>query len=220
MLATGCAHKTPVSVQSAAPQELPPDPIYAVTVSSNSLDRVAKDVNASHIAPGDKVAFAAMVSQHRSKPQALDGKAVGEMINEERAYQMGLQMVVQSRQREDARRKAMGKLVDVKVISERDESLRTTLTFVVQNKTAKPIEGIETGMYVYNLKGARVGMGDLDIEHDIPPGATQRFPMRLSYLKFGEDAGSMRINAGKPKTINLKIKVVKYKDGTEAGSDE
>jgi len=220
LVVSGCAHKTTVSITSSAPAAIPPDPVYAVAVSPGSLAQVTKRVAASHISPADKAAFEAMVLQHRAKPQALDGKSVGEMINEERAYTVALQMVSQARQRESARRDAMARIVDVRVTNHRDEPLRTTLTFAVQNKTAKAIEGIELGMLVYDARGVRVGMGYPDLEHGVGPHGAQTFEIPVSYLKFGEDAGAMRLAAGKPKTISLQIKVVKYKDGTESGSEE
>lgn len=209
-----------MAVASAVPSEEPADPAYALTVSPGNLRSVSAQVAQSHIAPGDKLLYGLMVAQHVKRPVELQGKSVAEMVSEERAYQMGQDLVRQARRRDYNRLVAIKKLVDVEVVGRRDEDLRTTLHLRIRNKTARALEGVDTGILIYNPKGQRIGMTEIEAEHDVAPYGTVIFPVVLPYLKFGENAGVMRLAAGKPKRVDLLVKIVKFADGTEAGTDE
>lgn len=133
---------------------------------------------------------------------------------------MGQDLVRQARERDYNRQVAIKKLVDLDVVGRRDEEFRTTLQLRIHNKTARKIEGVDTGVFVYDLKGRRIGMTEIEAEHGLAAHATGTFPVVIPYLRFGENAGVMRLAAGRPKRVDLLPKIVKYADGTEAGTDE
>jgi hypothetical protein len=209
-----------VAVASAVPASEPSDPVYAISVSPANLKSVSAQVAQSHIAPGDKLLYGLMVAQHLKRPAELQGKTVAEMVSEERAYQMGQDLVRQARMRDYNRLVAIKKLVDVEVVARHDQEFRTTLRLRIHNKTARAIEGVDTGILIYNPAGQRIGMTEIEAEHDVDPHGTATFPVVLPYLKFGENAGVMRLAAGKPKRVDLLLKIVKFADGTESGTDE
>ena len=208
----GCAHKTE---QQAQARTLDTMQIYAKNVAGVS-QRVAQ----SALPQTDKLAFAAMIDQHRAKLSVLDGKTVRDIINQERAYEVGLLLGAQERANDLKHEKLIVGIMSLAVIGHRDEDHRIVLTLRVQNKTAKTMRRFDSGIEVHDTKGTRLGIAEFETQSTIAPHQTAAITIAIPYLRFGEDAGSMRLAAGKAKSIDLDVKEIKYTDGTDAGYDD
>lgn len=161
-----------------------------------------------------------MIDEHRDKPQALDGKTVHEIILEERAHRIGIKMAADERKSDAKHRAQMAGLIEVTIVRHRDEEHRIVFTLRVRNKSAKALTRFDSGLEVHDSAGARIGLAEFRTDRNIGPHQTVTFDQPVTYLRFGEDAGTMRMAQGKRKSIALGVKEIKYADGSDAGYDD
>jgi hypothetical protein len=118
-------------------------------------------------------------------------------------------------------RQEMARLIVAGVAGYREHDRTISLLLHIQNKSAKTIRLFDAGLNVHTLApDRRVGLAEVETERIIPPHASVEFWLPLRYLRFGEDAGTMRLAQGKPKHIALDVTEIKYTDGTDAGYDD
>lgn len=114
----------------------------------------------------------------------------------------------------------MARLIDANVPQTRDADRTISLYVHLHNRSAKPIRSLEAGLEVHDSAGKRIGLTEIGIEKPIAAHGTLAFWYPVRYVRFSEDAGTMRLAAGKPKTIQMDVTEIKYADGTDAGYDD
>lgn len=181
------------------------------------LERVARDVRGSDLSAGDKDAFAAAAAL---RPATLAGKTIRQIINEQKTYELGLRLAAQAHAADAKHRLQIARIMDVGITSYRDRERALELTLRVRNKTPKTIRRFDTGIIVSDAAHTRIGLAEFAIDRTIPPHAMVEIVAPVAYVRFGEDAGRVVLAAGKPKTIELDVKEIKFTDGTDAGYDD
>jgi hypothetical protein len=181
------------------------------------VEGAARDVRASGLSAADKDAFAAAVAL---RPTTIVGKTVRRVINEQKSYELGLRLAAQARAADARHRLQMARIIDVGIRAYRDRERSIELTLLVRNKTSKTIRRLDAGLEVNDAAHARIGLAEIRVDRTIAPHATDEIVVPVAYLRFGEDAGSMVLATGKPKTILLDAKEIKFADGTDAGYDD
>ena len=147
--------------------------------------------------------------------------AVLSEANKAKAYAVGLQLAAQDRAADKAHRAEMARLIDAAVLRTREQDRTLSLLLRLHNKSAKAVRSIGAGLEVRDPAGKRLGLAEIDdAPVRIAPHATVTAWEPIRYVRFGEDAGTMRLAAGKPKRIDLQIIELKYADGTDAGYDD
>jgi hypothetical protein len=147
--------------------------------------------------------------------------AVLSEANKAKAYAVGEKLAAQDRAAEKAHRAEMARLIDAAVLQTREHDRTLALLLRLHNKSAKAVRSIGAGLEVRSPSGDRLGLAEIDdAAVRIAPHATVSVWEPIRYLRFGEDAGTMRLAAGKPKHIDLQIVEVKYADGSDAGYDD
>jgi hypothetical protein len=179
--------------------------------------QAAREVRLSDLPASDKDAFAAAVAL---RPTTLAGKTVRQVINEQKTYELGLRLAAQARAADARHRLAMARIVDIGVTSYRDRERALELMLRVRNKSSKTIRRLDAGIEVADASHTRIGLAEFSVSPSIPPHATAELSVPVAYLRFGEDAGLLVLAAGKPKTITLDVKEIKFADGTDAGYDD
>lgn len=90
----------------------------------------------------------------------------------------------------------------------------------LHNKSAKRITSLDSGIFVVDGSGRRIGMTEIHIARGIAPHESVAFWYPMRYLRFGEDTGAMVRAAGKPKRVSMDVTEIKYADGSDAGYDD
>jgi hypothetical protein len=141
--------------------------------------------------------------------------------NKAKAYAVGLQLAAQDRAADKAHRAEMARLIDATVVRTYEQDRTLSLLLRLQNKSAKAIRGIGAGLEVHARSGKRLGLAEIDdVPIRIAPHGFASVWLPIRYVRFGEDAGTMRLAAGKAKQIDLQIVEVRYADGSDAGYDD
>lgn len=141
--------------------------------------------------------------------------------NKAKAYAVGLQLAAQDRASEKAHRAEMARLIDAAVVRTHEQGRTLSLLLRLQNKSAKAIRGIGAGLEVCDGSGKRLGLAEIDDAHvHIAPHGSASVWLPIRYVRFGEDAGTMRLAAGRPKHFDLQIVELRYTDGSDAGYDD
>jgi len=147
--------------------------------------------------------------------------AVLSAANKAKAYAVGLRLAAQDRAADKAHRAEMGRLITAAVVQTREQDRTLSLLLRLHNKSAKAVRSIGAGLDVHNAAGKRLGLAEIDdAAVRIAPHGTVSVWEPVRYVRFGEDAGTMRLAAGKPKHIELQIIEVNYADGSDAGYDD
>lgn len=136
------------------------------------------------------------------------------------AYAVGQRLAAQDRAQNAAHRAEIASLIDATVSQSREANRTISLYVRLHNRSPKTIRDLEAGLEVHDRHGKRIGLTEIAIEKPIAAHGTLAFWYPLRYLRFGEDAGTMRMAAGKPKTISMDVTEIKYTDGTDAGYDD
>ena len=127
-------------------------------------------------------------------------------------------MAAQARQADARLRAKMAKLVRVRVLSSRDLGQGIALVFEITNRSAKPLTQIGGAMEVRRVgHSARIGLIELHLKITVTPHARVRIERDMWYLRFGEDAETMRAAARAPKRFTITIRQLVYADGTKVG---
>lgn len=136
------------------------------------------------------------------------------------AYAVGRRLVAQDRDREAAHRAQMARIIDATVSQTRDVDRTISLFIRLHNKAAKAIKSLDAGLEIHDASGARIGLSEIHVTHAVPARGSSAFWYPMRYLRFGEDAGTMRMAAGKPKRVRMDVTEIKYTDGSDAGYDD
>jgi len=215
-LLTACAQHA----ASPSPSPKPADRVLGTVVSVANLATVQRAVSHSALPAPDKTAFAAMVSQHRGRPAALNGKTVGEMIAEEHAYVMAVRMADAARAADRTHRREMDALLFVRASPGKSDARGLALNLTVRNKSSKTIRSFDAGIEVHDSLGKRVGLAEFEVTRIIPGRAAANVSYRLPYQKFGGDGRAVQAMRGKKLTLPLDVKVITYADGSTAGDGD
>lgn len=141
--------------------------------------------------------------------------------NRAQAFAVGEKLAAQDRANEAAHRTQMDRLLDISVVRMRDADRETSLLVRIHNKSVKRIRELDAGLEVDAASnGRRLGLAEIHLDREIAGGAFQTFWVPLRYVRFGEDAGTMRLAEGKPKRAQLEATEVRYADGSDAGYDD
>lgn len=136
------------------------------------------------------------------------------------AYAVGQRLAAQDRADTAKHRAEMAHLIDASVPRTRDVDRTISLYVRLHNRSAKTIRSMEAGLEVHDSGGKRIGLTEIGIEKPIAAHGTLAFWYPVRYVRFSDDAGTMRLAAGKPKTVHMDVTEIKYADGTDAGYDD
>jgi len=179
-----------------------------------------RSVDASTLPAGDKRDFKTFVDSNELRQVAYEGKTVREVINAERAFEVGKRLEAQDRESDAVRRAAMAKLISLEITHISDRERGVELLVRAQNRTGKPIRGFDAGLEVDDAKShRRIGLAELHVTQPLRPRAMRTFLYPMRYVRFGEDTGSMRLSAGWPKVAHLDVFGVSFA-GSEAPDDD
>jgi hypothetical protein len=141
--------------------------------------------------------------------------------NRAEAFAVGQQLAARDRANDATHRSQMDRLIDVSVVQMRDADRQTALLVQVRNKNAKRIRSLDAGLEVHAVSGGRrIGLAQLHLDRDIPGGAVRQFWVPVRYVRFGEDAGTMRLAQGRPKRAEMEVTEIRYADGSDEGYDD
>ena len=157
---------------------------------------------------------AALTACSHSSQIALDPRKARE------AYAVGQRLAAQDREQQAEHRAQMARLISSTVTKTRDADRTISLLVRLQNKSAKAIKSLDAGLEVHNASGKRIGLAEITIAREIAPHSNATFWYPMRYVRFGEDTGTMRLAAGKPKTVQMDVTEIKYADGSDAGYDD
>lgn len=170
------------------------------------------------------LALAAALSgcEHHAEAAAAPSSAqVLSAANKAKAFAVGQALAAEDRKAETEHRSEMDRLVDLSVTGIRDEDRQITLFIKIANKSKKAIASLDAGLEIHSATtGRRVGLAEVHISRPIAANTTATFPLTLRYVRFGEDAGTMRLMEGRQKRASLEATEIKYTDGTDAGYDD
>jgi hypothetical protein len=195
-------------------------PVDQVTVTAATLSQVKSAVAESTLPADDKAAFAAFAATYEKQPEMLAGKSVRTIINQQRSYEVGVALAAEDRAKTAELRAKMARYIETSVTAYSEDAHMLTLNMRVRNKSSKAIKSFEADLIIHDDAGRRVGIAELHVTHSIPPGVIARWPMPMTYYRFGEDAPSMRQAAGRHKTIAVYCKEIIFADGSDAGDDD
>lgn len=159
------------------------------------------------------LAAALAACSHPAQPMLSAAKA-------REAYEVGQRLAAQDRARTAEHRAQIARLISAAAPSIREADRTISLYVRLQNLSAKRIRSVEAGLEVHDARGSRIGLTEIAIDKPIVAHGTVAFWYPLRYLRFGEDAGTMRLAAGKPKSVRVDVTEIKYADGTDAGYDD
>lgn len=140
--------------------------------------------------------------------------------NARAAYAVGQRLAAQDRANTAEHRAEMARLIRADIPKTRDAGRTISLYVRLQNFSAKAISAIDAGLEVHDASGRRIGLAEIDLDKTIPPHKALAFWYPMRYLRFGEDAGTMRLAATQPKTAHMEVTEIKYSDGSDAGYDD
>lgn len=164
---------------------------------------------------GAAVFAAALVACSYQSPKAVLDPAKATV-----AYTVGARLAAQDRTEQAEHRKAMSRILDARVTQTKDKDRTISFFIQLRNKCDKRITSLDSGLFVYGEDGQRIGMAELHLAKPIAAHATSAFWYPMRYVRFSEDAGTMRLAAGRPKRVRLQVTEVKYADGADAGYDD
>jgi len=162
------------------------------------------------------VAFAAALSACSHQPS----KAILDPAKAKIAYTVGERLAAEDRAQQAEHREEMSRLIDARAIKTHDEDRTVSFFMQIRNKSTKAIASLDSGIFVYDAAGRRIGMSEFHLAKPIAPHAVIAFWYPMRYVRFSEDAGTMRLAAGKPKRTQLEVTEIKFADGTDAGYDD
>lgn len=147
-------------------------------------------------------------------------KPILDPVKAQEAYAVGERLAAQDRANTTNHRAEMARLIQASVSRTREAGRTISLYVRLYNRSAKAIRSMEAGLEVHDAAGKRIGLTEIGIEKPIAAHGTLAFWYPLRYVRFSEDAGTMRLPAGKPKTVQMNVTEIKYADGTDAGYDD
>jgi hypothetical protein len=136
------------------------------------------------------------------------------------AYAVGQKLAAQDREQQAEHREEMARFIESTVTRTRDKDRTISLFVKLRNKSAKAIKSLDAGLEVHDASGTRIGLAEITVAQTIAPHASAAFWYPMRYVRFGEDTGTMRLAAGKPKTVRMEVTEIKYADGSDAGYDD
>lgn len=190
-------------------------------VTQTNVAEVSRGVEADRsIARKDRDRFLAFVSEHESTPDAYTGKTVTQIVNLQKAHEVGVRLQLEAEREDRAHRAALARVIDAEIVKapERERSIEYVVR--VKNLTRKTIAHIEFGLEVHDASGKRIGLAEMRSDAHVLARTQRDLEIPMRYVRFGEDAGPMREAAGQPKTYELLVKEIKYTDGSDAGYDD
>lgn len=114
----------------------------------------------------------------------------------------------------------MARLIDATVPRTRESDRSIVLLLRLRNKAPKAVKAIDAGVEVRDAHGKRIGLSEIHVARAVGAHGEAAFWYPMRYVRFSEDAGSMRLAQGKPKTVDLEVTEIRYADGSDAGYDD
>jgi hypothetical protein len=102
-------------------------------------------------------------------------KPILDPVKAQQAYAVGQRLAAQDRKDQAEHRKEIAKLIDARVIETRERNRTISLLVRLHNKSAKTIRTLDSGVFVYNTAGNRIGMTEITLAKAIAPNATVAF---------------------------------------------
>ncbi len=126
--------------------------------------------------------------------------------NRDKTHAVALALMAQDRANDAKHRAEMDRLIDADVVRSRDEDRAVSLLLRLHNKTAKTVKTIGAGLEVDDNRGKRLGLAEVDgAAIHIQPHGTVSLWLPVRHVRFGEDAGTVRMAACKRKRIRLSV---------------
>lgn len=147
-------------------------------------------------------------------------KPILDPAKEQQAYAVGERLAAEDRAQQAEHREEMSGLIVAAVTKTREQDRTISFFMQLHNKSAKAITSLDSGLFVYDTAGHSIGMTELHLAKPVAPHATVAFWYPLRYVRFSDDAGTMRLAAGKPKHVRMDVTEIRYADGSDAGYDD
>lgn len=195
-------------------------PLEQRTVTRSDETSISAAVRDGRLPQSDKDAFAAYLFDNAKRPEAFEGKTVREVIEAQRAHEVGVRLERQDRESTRARRAAMARVIVLAVRGIRDTANGVVLDVDVTNRSAKAMTGFDAGLEVHDGRThRRIGLAELHVERRVAPHSRAGFAYPMRYVRFGEDTAGMRLAQGRPKSATLDPAGVRFADGPAADTD-
>jgi hypothetical protein len=140
--------------------------------------------------------------------------------NARAAYNIGQRLAAQDRAQAARHRAEMARLIQANILTARDAARTISLYLRLHNLSARPIRSVNAALEIHDAAGERIGLAEIDLDKTVPAHTSIAFWYPIRYVRFGEDAGTMRLAAGKSKTIHVDVTEIRYADGSDAGYDD
>ncbi|MDQ2680734.1 MAG: hypothetical protein M3Y21_06915 [Candidatus Eremiobacteraeota bacterium] len=195
--------------------------IDGLVVEPDAIDAAKHRVAVSSLNPKDKDDFAAFAETYAQRPDMLVGKTVRTIINQQKSYEVGVRMAEQAREQDEKHERLMATLITPTVPSYSESGRSIHMLFTLRNKSSKVIKSFIAAIEIHDkATGKRIGLAELRITRTVPARSSLTFAYPMRYVRFGEDAGTMRLAQGKRKAIALDFETITYADGQSVGGDD
>jgi hypothetical protein len=152
-------------------------------------------------------------SREQAKPLIDPAKA-------QQAYALGQRLAMQDREQRARHRAQMARLIEATVPKTRETGRTISLFVRLRNRSAKPITALDSGLFVFDRSGRRIGMAEIHLTRRVGGRESVAFWYPMGYVRFGEDAGTMLLAAALPKNVRMEVTEIRYADGSDAGYDD
>lgn len=195
-------------------------PIDTQAVTNENAAQMIGAVRDSSLKPAEKREFETFVRSNEQRQEAYEGKTVREVINAELAFETGKRLEREDRANDAARRAAMAQLIALNVVKVSDRERGIELVIDGANRTEKPIVGFDAGLEIDDAAShKRIGLAELHVMQALNPKSRAKFTYPMRFVRFGEDTGTMRLAAGRPKVARLDVFGVRFAASPKAEDD-
>lgn len=190
-------------------------------VTKANVATISHDVESDRsLSRKDRDRFFAFIADHETSPDAYDGKHITDIINLQKAHEVARRMQIEAEREDTKHRDMIARLIEAHIARTNEHDRSIDFLLHVKNLARKPIAHLELGLEVHDASGKRIGLAEMRTSAHVGAGTERDISIPMRYVRFGEDAGTMREAAGQAKQYDLLVKEITYTDGSDAGYDD